>query len=104
MLFRSIDHGWDDPLIPTRGTIDYYERVVKIFGGKEQVDAFCRLYITPGDNHGNCVGNGPGITQTDGIKALINWVEKGIAPEDIRVVQVDRKTGKTICERTQKPY
>lgn len=40
-----IDHGWDDPLIPTRGTIDYYERVVKIFGGKEQVDAFCRLYI-----------------------------------------------------------
>ena len=47
------------------------------------MDAFCRLYITPGDNHGNCVGNGPGITQTDGIKALINWVEKGIAPEDI---------------------
>ena len=99
-----IDHGWDDPLIPTRGTIDYYERVVKIFGGKEQVDAFCRLYITPGDNHGNCVGNGPGITQTDGIKALINWVENGVAPEAIRVVQVDRKTGKTICERTQMPY
>lgn len=58
----------------------------------------------PGDNHGNCVGNGPGITQTDGIKALINWVEHGVAPEAIRVVQVDKKTGKTICERTQMPY
>ena len=57
-----------------------------------------------GDNHGNCVGNGPGITQTDGIKALINWVEHGVAPEAIRVVQVDKKTGKTICERTQMPY
>lgn len=31
-----IDHGWDDPLIPTRGTIDYYERMVKIFGGKNR--------------------------------------------------------------------
>ena len=52
----------------------------------------------------NNVGNGPGITQTDGIKALINWVEHGVAPEAIRVVQVDKKTGKTICERTQMPY
>ena len=99
-----IDHGWDDPLIPTMGTIDYYERMVQIVGGREQADKFCRLYITPGDNHGNCVGNGPGITQTDGIKALINWVEHGVAPEAIRVVQVDKKTGKTICERTQMPY
>ena len=99
-----IDHGWDDPLIPTMGTIDYYRRMLKIHGGREAVDAFCRLYITPGDNHGNCRGNGPGITQTDGIKALMDWVEKGIAPEDIRVVQVHPKTGETICERTQKPY
>ena len=99
-----IDHGWDDPLIPTMGTIEYYQRMVKIHGGKEAADDFCRLYITPGDNHGNCRGNGPGITQTDGIKALMDWVEKGIAPEDIRVVQVHPKTGETICERTQKPY
>ena len=99
-----IDHGWDDPLIPTMGTIDYYSRMLKIHGGREAADDFCRLYITPGDNHGNCRGNGPGITQTDGIKALINWVEKGIAPEEIRVVQVHPKTGETICERTQKPY
>ena len=50
-----IDHGWDDPLIPTMGTIDYYQRMVQIVGGREQADKFCRLYITPGDNHGNCV-------------------------------------------------
>ena len=99
-----IDHGWDDPLIPTMGIIDYYHRMVRIHGGKEAADSFCRLYITPGDNHGNCHGNGPGITQTDGIKALMDWVENGIAPEELRVVQVHPKTGETICERTQKPY
>lgn len=99
-----IDHGWDDPLIPTLGTIEYYEKMIEAHGSKEAVDDFCRLYITPGDNHGNCHGNGPGITQTDGIIALMNWVENGIAPDAIRVVRVDRKTGDTVCERTQKPY
>ena len=78
--------------------------MIEAHGSKEAVDDFCRLYITPGDNHGNCHGNGPGITQTDGIIALMNWVENGIAPDAIRVVRVDRKTGDTVCERTQKPY
>ena len=34
----------------------------------------------------------------------ISYAVNKSLPEDIRVVQVDRKTGKTICERTQKPY
>lgn len=98
-----IDHGMDDPLIPTEGSIDYYEKMKGHFG-KERLDTFCRLYITPGDNHGNCWGNGPGLTVGDGMRALIDWVEKGIAPEEIRKVRIDRKTQKTIEEGHQKPY
>lgn len=99
-----IDHGLDDPLIPVDGTIDYYDRMCRIHGGKERVDAFCRLYLTPGDGHGNCFGNGPGITESDGMRALVNWVENGHAPGALRVVQVKRLGGKTICERVQLPY
>ncbi len=98
-----IDHGLDDPLIPVDGTIDYYERMCQIHGGKDQVDEFCRLYLTPGDGHGNCWGNGPGITESDGIRALMNWVENGQKPDAMRVVRVNKKSGEIICEQTQAP-
>lgn len=98
-----IDHGPDDPLIPVDGTIDTYERMCQIHGGKENVDEFCRLYMPPGDGHGNCFGNGPGITESDGMRALIDWVENRRAPGALRVVQVKRLGGKTICEREQLP-
>lgn len=99
-----IDHGLDDPLIPVDGTIDYYDRMCRIHGGKECVDQFCRMYLAPGDGHGNCFGNGPGITVSDGMRALVDWVENGRAPGALRVVQVKRLGGKTICERVQMPY
>ena len=95
-----IDHGLDDPLIPVDGTIDYYERMKTIMG-EDVVRQFCRVYLGPGDNHGNCIGNGPGISESDGMRAMMDWVEKGIAPGAIRVVQLDRKTGELICERTR---
>lgn len=99
-----LDHGMDDPLIPTEGTIAYYKKLCKHFGGKEKVDRFCKMYINPGDNHGNCVGNGPGITESAGMKALINWVEKGIEPHSLRKIRVDRKTGELISEGVAEPY
>ena len=98
-----IDHGLDDPLIPAGGTIDYYNKVVS-FLGQEKANSFIRLYVTPGDSHGNCRGNGPGITECDGMKALMDWVEKGTAPEAIRKVRVDPKTGETLETGTQMPY
>ena len=97
-----IDHGLDDPLIPVDGTIDYYERMKAIMG-EDAVKQFCRVYLGPGDNHGNCIGNGPGISESDGMRAMMDWVENGIAPGTIRVVQIDRKTGEMICERTREP-
>lgn len=97
-----IDHGLDDPLIPVDGTIDYCRRMRELMG-LETVDSFCRLYLGPGDNHGNCIGNGPGITESDGMRAMMDWVEHGIAPGTIRVARLDRKTGDLICEGTREP-
>ncbi len=97
-----IDHGTDDPLIPVDGTLDYYRKLRSHF--KSSLDDFFRLYITPGDNHGNCRGNGAGLTEKDGMKALIGWVEEGRAPGELRKVRVDRKTGETIEEGTQRPF
>ena len=97
-----LDHGLDDPLIPVDGTVDYYNRMKNVMG-ETAVHGFCRLYLGPGDNHGNCFGNGPGISESDGMRALMNWVEKGTAPVQLRTVQIDRKTGKVIQEDTLSP-
>lgn len=90
-----IDHGTEDPLIPVDGTLDYFSRMSEDSGGSAVTDSFVRLFITPGDGHGHCSAKGPGITESDGMTALISWVEKGIAPDTIRGVLTDRK-GNTI--------
>ncbi len=99
-----IDHGTDDPLIPVDGTLDYYAKLKHHFGSQEKLNSFMRLYITPGDNHGNCWGNGAGLTEKAGMIALMDWVEKGLAPEKIRAVRVDRKKGELLEEKLQSPY
>lgn len=99
-----IDHGIDDPLIPVDGTLEYFDKLYRHFGSQDKLDEFFRLYITPGDNHGNCWGNGPGLTESAGLQALIAWVEEGKAPEEIRKVRVSQKTGELLEEGFQKPY
>lgn len=94
-----IDHGIDDPLIPVEVTMNYHQRI-KSFMGKERTDAFCRVFLAPGDNHGNCHGNGPGITESDGMRALMDWVENGNAPTTLRTVRINQKTGEAMEEST----
>ena len=76
----------------------------EIHGGQNFIDQFCRLYINPGDGHGNCHTNGPGMTESTGIQALMNWVEYNQAPENLPAVLVNQKTGKTIREDVVKPW
>lgn len=97
-----IDHGLNDPLVPVDGTIDYYKKILKEMG-KKHTESFCRLYLTPGDGHGNCWSEEPGITERAGMEALMHWVENGKAPEELRCVKVNRKTGELIEEGKRCP-
>lgn len=78
-------HGWSDQLIAAENSIDYYESVVKLFGGHANVDNFYRLFMAPGTTH--CSG-GPGPSTFDMQSALEAWVEKGIPPEQIIATRV----------------
>ncbi|KAI0116256.1 tannase and feruloyl esterase [Nemania sp. FL0031] len=74
-------HGWADDLIPPLGTIDYWERVADLAGGQDKTDEFYRIFMAPGLGH---CGNGPGPQiPTDNLAPLVEWVEKGKAPESI---------------------
>jgi feruloyl esterase len=70
-------HGWSDPAISAYGTVDYYDKVSKIVGGQQEMDAFAKLYLVPGMHH--CSG-GPGPNQFDMLTVLENWVEQGVSP------------------------
>lgn len=72
-------HGQADQLVPTQGTVDYRERVNRVFGGNQRVDDFYRLFLLPGVAH--CQGgSGPQVSDDTALAALIKWVEKGQAP------------------------
>jgi Tannase and feruloyl esterase len=87
-------HGTADQLIFSRGSINYFERLHKRYGA-QSADQFARLFMVPGMGHciggagANSFGNvfaGPPVSsdpQHDIFKALVDWVEFGIAPEQI---------------------
>jgi len=91
-----LSHGVNDELIPSDGTIDYYNRVLKQMGGEEQVLPFLRLFYTPGNGHTNVTTNGPGLCIADGMIALMKWVEEGIEPDSIETVRYDFSAKKVI--------
>ena len=75
-----IYHGYADPLITPYGTIAYYDDVVDRMGGRERTQDFARLFMLPGMSH---CGGGPGPSVVDFLTPLENWVEDGIAPDEV---------------------
>lgn len=73
-------HGWSDPLIVAEGSIDYYDRVVDRTGNLKRTQDFARLFMAPGVGH--CAG-GPGHQPQRALEAVVDWVEKGIAPDTL---------------------
>lgn len=89
-------HGWADANAAPQPILDYYEQVVaRTFGGDlPAATEHVRLFMVPGMNH--CSG-GPGPDEWDRLAPMIDWVEKGQAPE--RIVARHRTDGKVDNER-----
>ncbi len=82
-------HGWADPLVNPRNSIDYLRSVAASGHGKGEDDddgfarrtrSFNRLFMAPGMTH--CAG-GPGLNTFDTLTALERWVEVGRAPDKL---------------------
>jgi hypothetical protein len=89
--------GWADPaLSPLMGT-EYYGKVLEKMG--PTTPEFFRLFMMPGVFH--CIG-GNGPDGVDTMTPLVNWVERGIAPD--RLVASQRSAGKVVRTRPLCPY
>ena len=73
-------HGEADPLIFPRGTLNYFDRVAMASRGATDVKDFVRLFMAPGVGH---CGGGDGPAPVGLLDAVVNWVEKGVAPATI---------------------
>jgi hypothetical protein len=106
-----IYHGWDDPAISALNSIDYYRSVVSMMG-RENTDAFARLYMAPGMQH--CGGgpgpdsfgeDGPSPVEKDAHHsvqlAIERWVEKGVAPSAIIATKYEGRGGSGSVQMTR---
>ena len=69
-------HGLSDAIFSADDTADWYKRLDSRHDG--QASRFARYFRVPGMGHSR---GGPSTDQYDALSALINWVEKGVAPD-----------------------
>lgn len=104
-----LTHGTGDGLIPAQGTIQYVERIVESFGNRDNAVEVMRLFICPGGGHSSTAdGCGVGISLDEGLSALIEWVERGKAPEVLIGQRTNRATGeiemtRPVCRYPETP-
>jgi feruloyl esterase len=92
-------HGWKDQNIAPLNSVNYYNQVVARVAGfsngfpsaiteqsplykaaLKKTQNFARLFMVPGMQHCN---GGPGPNTFDALGALVQWVENGVAPDQI---------------------
>ena len=85
-------HGWSDPGIPARASVNYYD-AARAKAGRAAAESL-RLFMVPGMGH---CGGGDGVTSFDFVSELDKWVTTGKAPATMPASRV--QAGKV--ERTR---
>ena len=90
-------YGWADSILQPLMGVNYYEKAVQANGANGT--EFMRLFMVPGMAH--CAG-GVGPDQNDAVTAIIDWVEKGVAPDKLIAKKI--VNGATTRSRPLCPY
>jgi feruloyl esterase len=90
-------YGWADQILQPMMGVNYYEAVKAKHGN--DTENFVRLFMMPGVAH---CGGGVGPDRHDAVTAVIDWVEKGKAPDQLLVSKVTN--GQTVRTRPLCPY
>jgi feruloyl esterase len=90
-------YGWADQILQPMMGVTYYEGVVAKNG--RNTSDFARLFMMPGVAH---CGGGVGPDRHDAVTAVIDWVEKGKAPDTLLASKVTN--GAVVRTRPLCPY
>jgi feruloyl esterase len=92
-------HGFADAGVSPFALLDYRAQVAARQGGSAGLAPWFRVFMVPGMFH--CRG-GNAPNEFDTLQPMIDWVEKGVAPE--RLIAVQRQDGKVLRSRPLYPY
>lgn len=107
-------HGLADQLIPNSGTANYYERAAKAMGGIDETQKFYRYLEIPAMGHCAGVGSVNGLAGVSPaanpplpapnqlFTALTDWVEKGVAPDNLVLQNADQSLARPLCTYPKK--
>ncbi len=89
-----IYQGWGDGDVYPEVVLDYYKQMVATTfkGDYKAAHEKARLFMAPGMGH---CGGGPGPNEWDKLAPLVQWVEKGKAPDFIVAVHRTDNRGET---------
>jgi hypothetical protein len=73
-------HGLSDPWFSPLETLRYYEKMSKDTSNGSAV-SWSRIYMVPGMGH--CQGGSATLDRFDMLSAVVDWVEKGVAPDRV---------------------
>ena len=73
-------HGLSDPWFSPLETLRYYEKMAKDTANGS-VSSWSRIYFVPGMGH--CQGGSATLDRFDMLSAVVDWVEKGVAPDRV---------------------
>jgi feruloyl esterase len=73
-------HGDSDPWFSPLDTLGFYKSLAETNGGADKVAEWSRMFLVPGMGH---CGGGPALDSFDMLGAVVNWVEKGTAPDAV---------------------
>jgi hypothetical protein len=90
-------YGWADPVLQPLVGVHYYEQAMSRNG--PDTPQFFRLFMVPGMSH---CGGGVATDRYDAVTALVDWVEKGKAPQSLRAARV--VNNKEVRSRPLCPY
>jgi hypothetical protein len=88
-------HGWADPAITARDSLEYFSRVQAKMGDTRD---FYRLFLAPGMLH---CGGGAGPNSLPTLKAIVAWVEAGQAPDQLIATKFKDNKPEAGVERTR---
>jgi feruloyl esterase len=74
-------HGVSDPWFSAQDTTRYFEQMNVDNGGVAAASSWSRFYLVPGMGH--CSGGAATLDRFDLLDPVVNWVEKGVAPQAI---------------------
>jgi pimeloyl-ACP methyl ester carboxylesterase len=73
-------HGLSDPWFSPLETLRYYEKMAKDTSNGS-ADSWSRMFFVPGMGH--CQGGSATLDRFDMLSAIVDWVEKGQAPDRV---------------------